>query len=233
MGTVSLRLVLERLPIYSENNSLVLDLYESNIDVKRYKDLAVRATTEVHGLVGTAHIQNNAGVAYLLTGDFEKAIEFFKTGLVFAKREDRILQRLAIQVNILLARAYALDKIQETEIIRQMREIFDSMIITQLPYLASNFVMNLIALSMLNSRQLYYQLINNFPIRKLIKTALNDNIMCSGQLVLQMKTLAQKYTYFSLLNDIDIPSKTTEISGKRRTFIEQYNLNPFVFNVWI
>ena len=57
--------------------------------------------------------------------------------------------------------------------------------------------------------------------------------MCSGQLVLQMKTLAQKYTYFSLLNDIDIPSKTTEISGKRRTFIEQYNLNPFVFNVWI
>lgn len=219
--------------IYSENNSLVLDLYESNIDVKRYKDLAVRATTEVHGLVGTAHIQNNTGVAYLLTGDFEKAIEFFKTGLVFAKREDRILQRLAIQVNILLARAYALDKIQETEIIRQMREIFDSMIITQLPYLASNFVMNLIALSMLNSRQLYNQLINNFPIRKLIKTALNDNIMCSGQLVLQMKTLAQKYTYFSLLNDIDIPSKTTEISGKRRTFIEQYNLNPFVFNVWI
>ena len=219
--------------IYSENNSLVLDLYNPKIDAKIYKDLAVRATTEVHGLVGTSHIQNNAGVAYLLTGNPERAIEFFSLGLAFANREDRVLQRLAIQVNLLLARAYALDKIEETEIIRQMRQIFDSMVVEELPYLSSNFVMNLVALSLQISPQLYRQLINDFPIEQLVKTALADNIMCSGQLVLQMKTLAKKYTVFTLLNHVNIPSKVTEISGKRRLFIEQYSLNPFVFNVWI
>lgn len=219
--------------IYSENNELVLELYKDKLDAKKYKDLAVRATTEVHGLVGTSHIQNNAGVAYLLTGNPEKAIEYFSLGLEFAKREDRIVQRLAIQVNILLARAYALDHISTTEIIQHMRQIFDSMGIEELPYLTSNFVMNLISLALQHSPDFYRQLINDFPVVKLIKIALNSNIMCSGQLVLQMKTLAQKYVAFTLLSNINIPKEISEISGKRKRFIEQYNLNPFVFNVWI
>lgn len=193
--------------IYSENNSLVLDFYEDRIDAKKYNDLAVRATTEVHGLVGTSHIQNNAGVAYLLTGNSEKAIELFKKGLAFAKKEDRTVQRLAIQTNLLIAKAYALEPIEQVELIRNMRQIFDALGTTELPYLSSNFVMNLLSLALNQSQNLYRELVNEFPVEKLLKTALSSNSMCSGQLILQMKILAQKYTAFTLLGYIDIPTK--------------------------
>lgn len=219
--------------IYSENNALVLELYNEKIDPKKYKDLAVKATTEVHGLVGTSHIQNNAGVAYLLMGNSEKAIDFFEAGIAFAKREDRTVQRLALQTNLLIAKVYSLEQINPNEIIKNMRQVFDSMGINELPYLTSNFVMNLLALSLNYSSNLYHELIHDFPVEKLLNIALKSNIMCSGQLILQMKTLSQKYSTFTLLNNIQIPKKTTNISGKRKQFIQQYNLNPFVFNVWI
>lgn len=219
--------------LYSENNELVLELYEDKIDAKKYKDLAIKATSEVHGLVGTSHIQNNAGVAYLLSGNPERAIEFFENGLAFAQREDRIVQRAAIQVNLLLAKSYALEPIDPSLLVLTMQRIFDSLGTTELPYLTSNYVMNILSLSLKHSSSLYNELINNFPVIKLLNTALKSNDMCSGQLILQMKVLAKKYPEFTLLGKIFIPNKLTNVSGKRKQFIEKYNMNPFVFNVWI
>lgn len=219
--------------IYCENNELVLQLYSDKIDEIHFKELADKAVTDVHGLVGTSHIFNNTGVAYLLMGNPEKAISYFQKGLLYAKQEDRKLQRLAIQVNILIARSYLCDLIDKNDIIVNMRQIFDSMGINELPYLTSNFVMNLCSLAIRISSTFYRELLEEFPVKKLINHALQTNIMCSGQLVLQMQVLANKYSAFTLLDGIQIPSHISQITGKRRTFIERYNLNPFVFNVWI
>lgn len=218
--------------IYCENNELILQFNTNKIRPREFKTLSEKAVNDVHGLVGISHIYNNTGVAYLLSGNPNDAIENFNKGYELARKEDRAVQRLAIQVNILIAEAYSLKKIIEEDIIFNMRQIFDSMG-DELPYLSACYVLNLMAIAGQQAPKLYNELLRLFPVVKLIQLSLYSNIMSSGPLVLQLKTLYEQNNNFNIINKLVLPAKTSRISGRRAEFIKRYGYNPLIFYVWI
>lgn len=218
--------------LYCENNELILQFNSNKIRPRNFKALSEKAVNDVHGLVGISHIYNNTGVAYLLSGNPYDAIDNFKRGYELARKEDRTVQRLAIQVNILVAESYSLKTIDRIDIIFNMRQIFDSMG-KELPYLSACFVLNLLAIADKQIPELYNELLELFPIERLLQLSLYSNMLSSGPLILQLKTLYEHNHNFDIINRLILPDKTSRISGRRAEFIKHYGYNPFIFYVWI
>ena len=218
--------------IYCENNELILQFNSEKVEPRNFKHLADKAVNDVHGLVGTSHIYNNAGVAYLISGNSNAAIDYFDKGYKYAQREDRTVQRVAIQVNQMIAKSYSFIKIKEEDIILNMRQIFDGMG-NELPYLSACYALNVLSVAFKQNLRLFKELLQLYPVEDLINLALSTNKMGSGPLVLQLKTLYNHNHNFDIINKVILPSELSIVSGRRAQFIERYGYNPSIFYVWI
>ena len=72
-----------------------------------------------------SHIYNNVGVAQLMCGFPEDAITSFDAGLDYARSEERVVQRLALLTNRLIAYSYNYIKIPEEDFYRILNLIRD------------------------------------------------------------------------------------------------------------
>ncbi|MDR2942625.1 MAG: hypothetical protein LBV17_08560 [Treponema sp.] len=220
--------------IYCINNKLVEQFYTDHVYPEEFKDLQIEAVNNVPGMVGLSHIYNNVGIAYLYCGQATEAVNFFNHGLDYAKNHDRIVQKLALESNKMIAESYSYNTVEEKRIRSLMRQIFDSMGIKKLPFLTADYVLNILAVAYQQDLRLGYELIKTHPISELVNESFRRNLMCASERILQMQYLASHYNdSFPLLEVCNIPKITNIASGKRRDFILQYGYNPFDFNTWL
>lgn len=99
--------------IYCKNNMLIEQFYSDSVSTEEFKDMSVEAINNVPGMVGLTHIFNNVGVAYLYCGRPTEAIEIFNRGLEYAKYQNRIVQKLALESNKLIAESYSFQTIED------------------------------------------------------------------------------------------------------------------------
>jgi hypothetical protein len=215
--------------IYCMNNRLITQFYCNSINVRDFHRMQEKAIFNTPGLVGMSYIYNNTGVAYLYTGDPEQAINYLIKGLDYSK--ERIVQRLGLMNNILISRAYMFDNITEVELLNYMNYVFDSMGVNRLPFLTANFCINAIAISLIQHPKLYSLLTRQYPIEELVRNAFLSNILGSGSLALQIGVLKSMHPEFTL--SIQLPVKTSAITGIRSTFILRHAMNPTIFNAWL
>ena len=219
--------------IYCENNALVNQFYTNYIDIRRFQAMQQEAINNVPGMVGMSHILNNTGVAHLYAGRPEDAIEYFNKGLDYAR--DRIVQKVALKANIIVAKAYCLEKIDEREMRITLNYIFDNLGIHKLPFLSANYVMNILAVAAMQDVDLVSSFAEDYPIIQVLQNALSPNQLGSGSLVQQLGVLCKRYSVFADLgfNDLNMPIEVTPIGGIRANFIENRGVNPSFFNVWL
>jgi hypothetical protein len=220
--------------IYCKNNRLVEQFYTDHVFPEEFKDLQTEAVNNVPGMVSLSHIYNNVGIAYLYCGQAAEAVVFFDHGLDYAQNQDRIVQKLALESNKMIAESYSFNTIEEKRIRFLMRQIFDSMGTKRLPFLTADYVLNILAVAYQQDLRLGYELIKTHPINELINESFRRNMLCASERILQMQYLASHYNdSFPLLEVCDIPKITNIASGKRRNFILQYGYNPSDFNTWL
>jgi hypothetical protein len=220
--------------IYCKNNMLVEQFYTDHVDPEEFRDMQIEAINNVPGMVGLSHIHNNVGIAYLYCGQATEAVDFFDRGLDYAVYQDRIVQKLALESNKMIAQSYSFNNIEEKDIRFLMRQIFDGMGIKKLPFLAADYVLNVLAVAYRQNQRFGYDLIKTHPIKELINESFKRNLMCASERILQIQYLESQYKdAFPLLEACDIPKITNIASGKRREFILRYGLNPFEFNTWL
>lgn len=217
--------------LYCWNNRLVSQFYSDRVDWRQFRDMKNEATFNVPGLVGMSHLFNNAGVAYLVNGYPEEAMECFASGLRRAKDDSRMVQKIAIQCNILITRSYEYQHIDEAEFRRTLNLIIDGMR-GRLPFISARYVMNVIAVAFRQSNALGKELLAEYPIAPMVNKGLRNNKMGSRQLITQIAVLSSKYPEFFIADRID-PPVLDELVGVRKTFIERYGLNPFFFSTWL
>ncbi len=73
---------------------------------------------------------------------------------------------------------------------------------------------------------------SQYPIETLIKNSLSDNVLGSGQLLLQVDLLKQKYNNIDLLSNFKTNQKILPAMGIRKGFIEKTTYNPCSFSTW-
>jgi len=220
--------------IYCRNNKLIEQFYTEHVFPEEFKDLQIEAVNNVPGMVGLSHIYNNVGLAYLYCGQATEAIDFFNHGLDYARSQDRIVQKLALESNKIIAESYSFVTIEEKRIRSLLRQIFDSMGTKKLPFLTADYVLNILAVAYQQDSRLGYELIKTHPINELINESFRRNLQCASERILQMQYLASKYNdSFPLLKLCDIPKIENIARGKRRSFILQYGYNPCDFNTWL
>jgi len=220
--------------VYCLNNNLIHQFAQERIDLVRFHSLQERALADTPGLVGMSHILNNVGVAFLFRGQADRAIEYFDKGIERAR--DRIVQKLSLLTNRLAARAYSFDLVEEKELRLALRMIFDGMGMQYLPYIASHFVVNTLAISLIQKQVqpgLYHALLHEFKVIDLVQNAFDTNMMGTGSIIKQMETLSVRYPEFQLLDQLRLPRERTPITGIRLDYIVRYGLNPFFFNAWM
>lgn len=219
--------------VYCENNMLINQFYTNFVDVQRFRDMQQEALNNVPGLVGMSLILNNTGVAHLYTGQPEKAIDYFQKGLDYA--QERIVQRLALMTNILLARSYCHDTIQEKDLQLILDLLFDQLGVDRLPFLSANYVMNILAVTLAQHPAFIRQIMTDYPILTVLQNAMTPNQLGSGSLALQMRILGKKYPIFDSLGfeQISMPTQRTSISGVREKFVSNHGMNPGIFNAWL
>ncbi len=215
--------------IYCTNNRLLHQFYSESIDLSEFRRMQQTAINNTPGLVGMSHIYNNVGVAYLYSGNPEQALEYFRKGMDYAR--ERAVQRLALMTNMLIARTYMYDKIDEIEIRLLLNYIFDTMGTSKLPFISANYVANIISITMRNNPHLAQELMTHYPIEELIRSAFASNIMGSGSLSILLKHLMSQSNQIDL--HIHIPSKKSQVTGFRARFAERHGLNPAIFNTWL
>jgi hypothetical protein len=220
--------------IYCTNNRLVEQFYTDNVYPEEFKDLQTEAVNNVPGMVGLSHIYNNVGIAYLYCGQATEAVNFFTHGLDYARNQDRIVQKLALESNKMIAESYSFNTIEETRIRFLMRQIFDSMGTKKLPFLTAGYVLNVLAVAYRQDPRLGYELIKTHPISELVNQSFRRNLQCASERILHMQYLASNYNdAFPLLEVCDIPKITNTASGKRKDFILKYGYNPSDFSTWL
>lgn len=219
--------------VYCENNILINQFYAEYIDVQRFRDMQQEALNNVPGLVGMSLILNNTGVAHLYAGQPEKSIEYFKKGLDYA--QERIVQRLGLMTNTLLARSYCRDTIPEKDVRFILDLLFDQLGEERLPFLSANYIMNILAVLLVQNSAYLQQIMIDYPILSVLQNAMTPNQFGSGSLALQMHTLGQRYPTFHKLGFecILVPSQRTNVSGIRERFINNHGMNPSIFNAWL
>lgn len=219
--------------IYCENNRLVNQFYTDHIDIKCFREMQQEALNNVPGLVGMSLILNNTGVAHLYSGRPDDAIFYFEKGLDYSK--ERIVQRLGLMTNIIIAKAYSMETIDEREIRVTLNYIFDTLGVKKLPFLAANYVTNILAVVLAQKESLSRDLVREYPIRQVISNALTPNQLGSGSLILQLHSLAMRYPTFSSLglDNISIPQQHSIVTGIRSDFVQNRSINPTIFNAWL
>ena len=220
--------------IYCKNNKLIEQFYSDKIDVSEFNDLYVEAISNVPGMVGLTHICNNVGVAFLYCGMPQEAIHAFDQGLEYANSQQRILQRLALESNKMIAECYAFNIIDENRIRLLVRQIFDGLGLNNLPFLAADFLLNVLSVSFKQNPILGEELIATFPVKELINKAFNVNGLSAAERLMQMQYLETNYPgRFTLLHSCSIPKISNLARGKRKEFIIRYGLSPFDFSTWM
>ena len=220
--------------IYTKNNMLIEQFYTDKVSAEEFKDLSVEAINNVPGMVGLTHIFNNVGVAYLYCGRPTEAIEIFNRGLEYAKYQNRIVQKLALESNKMIAESYSFCLIDENRIHLFMRQLFDSMGVNHLPFLSADYMLNVLTIAYHQNVAFGLELVNTFPIEKLINASFERNLLCASYRILQMQYLAANYgDNFPLLNTCNIPQIPDTARGKRKDFILKYGYNLFDFSTWM
>lgn len=217
--------------IYCKNNKLVRLFDTENININEFLRLQEEAVHNVPGLVGMSHVFNNVGVAHLMNGYPDESITFFDKGLDYAYRPERCIQKLSLLCNRLIANSYCYVNTNETEYFRIMNLIFDNHELLNVPFISARYAVNVVAVALSQSKELGMELLTRYDIENLIYQGFQDNILGSGQLLLQLHFLQEKYN-IPLLQRIKVPSKHIEVTGIRKHFIEKTGFNPFLFSTW-
>lgn len=218
--------------LYCWNNRLVAQFYTEKINLREFKALQEEAIYNVPGLVGMSHLLNNTGVAHLVTGNPDESLDFFEKGLQYARNSDRLVQKIGIISNIIIAKTYCYQKVDEAELKKTMNLIFDGMG-EELPFISARYAMNMVSVAFKQSASTGQALLSDYPVKKLVNKGLQSNRMGSGQLLLQMGTLANKYPNFTLHKSCVKPREFEPVTGIRREFIIRHGLNPFFFSTWL
>ena len=218
--------------IYAKNNYLVRQFDTDSVSVYDFLDLQEQAIYNVPGLVGMSHILNNTGAALLTNGHPDEAIKYFDKGLDYAFRPERSIQKIAIMSNKAISKTYCYTHVDENELKMIMNLIFDNKEVLNLPFLSARYALNIVAIGYSESIELGKELLNLYPIDKLIQSSLSDNVLGSGQLLLQLNVLAKKYNQPQLLDICTPPSQILEAKGIRKEFIIKTSFNPCSFSTW-
>ncbi|MCD7778535.1 MAG: hypothetical protein LUH47_08535, partial [Clostridiales bacterium] len=220
--------------VYCKNNILIEQFYTDYISTGEFKALFDETINNVPGMVGLTHICNNVGVAYLYCGKAYEAIKYFDLGIEYAKKQDRIVQMLALESNKMIAECYNFSTIEEKRMHILMRQIFDGMGINKLPFLSADYALNVLAVAYRQNSQLGYELINTYPIKELVNESFKKNLLCASERILQLQYLAAHYgNLCPLINVCKIPHIENTAVGKRKNFIEKYGFNVFDFSTWM
>lgn len=218
--------------IYAKNNYLVRQFDTDNVSVYDFMELQEQAVYNVPGLVGMSHILNNTGAAFLTNGFPDEAIKYFDKGLDYAFRPERSIQKIAIMSNRAIAKTYCYTHVEENELKKIMNLIFDNKEVLNLPFLSARYALNVVAIGFSESVELGNELLNLYPVDKLIQSSFSDNILGSGQLLLQLNILADKYDQPQLTHICLPPQKILEAKGIRKQFIIKTGFNPCSFSTW-
>lgn len=218
--------------IYCKNNKLVRQFDTDFVSVYDFMELQEEAVYNVPGLVGMAHILNNVGAALLTNGRPDESIEFFNKGLDYAVRPERCIQKIALMSNRIIADCYCYNEISDTELKKIMNLIFDNKEMLNVPFLSARYALNLVSAGFRQSTDLGEFLLQQYPVDELVQNSLNSHILGSGQLILQMSTISEKYGNNYLLETCNVPSHFLEAKGIRRNFIEKNAFNPCSFSTW-
>lgn len=216
--------------IYCTNNYLIQQMYKDKLNLRPYKELLEEAIYNVPGLVGMSYIYNNTGVAYIYSGRPEEAIELFEKGLNYAR--ERIVPRFALLSNKLIAKEFAMQPINENEIMSLIDRLFYMMSIERLPFITSNIVANCLSIAYKHNTSLGNDIMQKYPVVKLFNNALTSDQMGSGSLCEQLSFISSKNSKFST-DTIKFPGKKSHLDGIRLNFIERYGLNPLIFHTWL
>ncbi len=220
--------------IYTKNNMLIEQFYTDKVSADKFYDMSVEAINNVPGMVGLTHIFNNVGVAYLYCGRSTEAVEIFNQGLEYAKYQNRIVQKLALESNKMMAESYSFCHIDENRIRLFMRQLFDSMGIDCLPFLSADYMLNVLSIAYRQNVSFGMELVNTFPAERLINASFSRNLLCASYRILQMKYLSSIYgDKFPLTNICSIPKIPDTTMGKRKEFILKYGYNLFDFSTWM
>ena len=221
--------------IYCKNNQLVRQFdTEGKIEVQLFSELVGKAVGDVPGLVGMAHICNNAGIAHMMTGRPDDAMQFLNQGLEYSKNNERFVQRMAIECNVMILKKYYDYAIEYEDIERLFKKIFDGMVQNeQLPFISARYIMNLLIIAVDRDKTWAKQLLAEYKVMELINAGLQENCIGSGQLLLQLEYLNKKIFDINLEQSCIKPSQIVPVTGKRKQFIEKTGMNPFYFFTWL
>lgn len=216
--------------LYCQNNFLVHSFYTDRVDVRHFDDLQQQAVCDVPGMVGMSIILNNVGVAHLYKKDYAEAITFFKKGLDYSK--ERIVQKIGLQSNLLLTKACAYEKIEEKEIRLVLDAVLANFSKEYLPFIAANYIMNILAIALEQYYELGRLMIQNGKIRNILASALTDNALGSGSLTQQLIKIQSRFPEIDF-SSFTMPRQISQISGVRAEFIMEKGYNPMIFNAWL
>lgn len=216
--------------MYCQNNYLVHSFYSDRVNTREFRELQQQAICEVPGMVGMSIILNNVGVAYLYKKDYAEAITFFNKGLDYSK--ERIVQKIGLQNNLLITKACAYEKIDEKEIQIILDIVLANFSKDYLPFIASNYIMNLLIIALEQYYELGKSIFENNKVRSIISSSLYNNALGSGSLTQQIIKLQSRFPEidFSIFS---MPRQISQISGARAEFIMEKNYNPIIFNAWL
>lgn len=218
--------------IYCKNNKLVRQFDTETVSVRDFLELQSEAINNVPGLVGMSHILNNVGASLLTNGFPDKSIEYFNKGLDYAYRPERCIQKVAILSNRAIAKSYCYNEIDLNELELILKCIFDNKEILNLPFLAARYALNIIALGLSKNKTIGRELLNKYPVINLIQSSLNDNILGSGQLLLQINELQRVHGSIPEFQNIIEPTTILPAKGLRKEFILKSTYNPCSFSTW-
>ena len=134
--------------------------------------------------------------------------------------------------NRAIAKTYCYNHVVESELKKIMNLIFDNKEVLNLPFLSARYALNVVALGYSESVDLGNELLNLYPVDKLIQSSFSDNILGSGQLLLQLNVLAEKYNQPNLTHMCLPPKEILEAKGIRKQFIIKTGFNPCSFSTW-
>lgn len=211
------------------NNRLISQFYTDRIRTEDFFDLQSQAIADVPGMVGISMILNNTGVAYLYKRDLDDAIYYFNKGLDYAKH--RMVQKIGLKNNILIAKSCKYQELAEKEILLQMDLITHNLSENYLPFIAANYMVNLLVIAKRSHLDISDFLLKRYPCQKMVNAAFKS-MLGSGSLFAQLMFINNHYPDIN----IEIPkpiSTVSHLSGEREAFIIQEGLNPIIFNIWV
>ena len=218
--------------IYCLNNKLVRYFDTDSININEFYNLLGDAVYNVPGLVGMPHIYNNVGVAHLMTGYADQSIEYFDKGLAYAQRPERVIQKVALLCNELIAKFYFHDNIDKIELTKILDIIFDNSELKNISFISSRYALNIVSIAYQLFGSLGEEFIKKYPISNLIQDAFNDNILGSGQIKRQLELLDKNFNINKILNIVDNQNNFIPVTGLKKSFLEKTMLNPFIFSTW-